>query len=127
MGTNYPIPGPESGWNQQATLLMCLPEVAPGSMNEWIQCGSGLNLDIFLLHPLTCKIPVRTAVCAQKRNRECRQRSPGQTPEKKPCTELANCTDPGGSSGQQTAPGKNRHLFWVGLCIPAGRCHCSKY
>lgn len=70
------------------------------------QCGSGLNTDIFPLYPLTCKIPVRAALCAQRRNRECKRHSLGQAPEERPCTELASCGDPGGSRGYKLLLGK---------------------
>lgn len=41
----------------------------PGSLQQY---RDGLNLDIFLLHPLRHRVPKQTILSANKRDRDCR-------------------------------------------------------
>lgn len=36
------------------------------------QCRDGLNFDVFLLHSLRHKMPIKTVLSASKRDRDCR-------------------------------------------------------
>ena len=70
-------------------------------------------------------MPIRTALFANKRDRDCTWPC-GGFPRGKAQNIAGSQTDARSPRGLQMDPDGNRHCLWTRLCLPGGRRKCSE-